>query len=160
MPCGTHRDLAPLGGRLSQAAKGRSKWTRDSYVQSPGRAAQLSRPATIQPSPTTCAGIPPEALDHKSLELHRAIVAKMRSDPQAYPRVLAKLPRYLSFDDPRGMLFRKRWAKVVERGMDAIEELALDPSERGQVMRSCSPLSGVLTERERQEFLRNWSPPQ
>lgn len=102
----------------------------------------------------------PEALDHKSLELHRVIVAKMRADPQAYPRVLAKLPRYLSFDDPRGMAYRKRWAEVVERGMDAIEELALDPSERGQVMRSCSPLAGVLTERERQDFLRGWRPPQ
>lgn len=101
----------------------------------------------------------PQALDHKSLELHRLIVGKLRSDPAVYERMVARMPRYLSFDDPHGMIYRERWAAVVEQGMDAIEALALDPGERGQVMRSCSPFAGVLTEKERQQFLRQWSPP-
>jgi hypothetical protein len=52
--------------------------------------------------------------------------------------------------------YARRWAQLVDQGMDAAIAMALDEGEDGQVMRSCTPLAGVLTEDERRAFLADW----
>jgi hypothetical protein len=50
-----------------------------------------------------------------------------------------------------------RRLEAIENGVDAIVSLSLDLSDRGQVLRSCSPMGVVWkNQKERLEFINEW----
>ena len=67
------------------------------------------------------------------------------------------LTRWLAKPDMQDMAYWLEWQKNIEQGIEAVIGLALESTERGQVMRSCSPF-GVLwrSPTERWEFIEIW----
>lgn len=48
------------------------------------------------------------------------------------------------------------WQSILDQGMNAALSVAVEDSERAQVLRSTSPFAGVLDEEERLAFLAAW----
>lgn len=67
------------------------------------------------------------------------------------------LTHWLTKPDMQDMAYWLEWQKLIEQGIEAVISLALEPTERGQVMRSCSPF-GVLwrSPTGRWEFIEVW----
>jgi hypothetical protein len=98
----------------------------------------------------------PANLDRRSLELHRLIAHRVQSDPSALRRAAKNILRWRSID-PRGCPGWDEWERILDAGLAAAVEAMLDPGERGQYLRSCTPFTRVLSPRERAEFLKSWS---
>ena len=95
------------------------------------------------------------APDRRSLALHEAIVAKLRRHPELFERVQACMPAYVRRCEEIGSgPYARRWAVVVDQGLEATLAMALAEGEDGQVMRSCTPLTGILTQEERLAVLQ------
>ena len=99
----------------------------------------------------------PRELDLKSLTLHQLVVAKIRSEPELFFQVRERLEQVAAKATPQSALYIARWLSAFDSGMEDALCLAIEDTERGQVMRSCSPFSGVLSEVERLSFLRTWA---
>lgn len=96
-------------------------------------------------------------LDKRSLALHRLVVQKILSDRSLFQKVRETLDRYRSSGDLVSARCLAEWQPIVDLGIDAALIAALDPSERGNALRSASPFAGVLAESERLSFLEAWS---
>ena len=96
-------------------------------------------------------------LDERSLALHRLVVLKISRDQSLFEKVRETLDRYRSKDDLVSARCLAEWQPIVDLGIDAALIAALDPSERGNALRSASPFAGVLTESERLSFFEEWS---
>ena len=87
----------------------------------------------------------------KSLAVHRAIAAKLLSDPEP---VLAKarvnLAR-LRANDPagHGRIWLDRWAHLLDSPIDEIVIAVLARTEQAADLRQMTPFAGVLTDDER-----------
>ena len=98
----------------------------------------------------------PRNLDLKSLALHALVVQKIERDPVLFERVKATIARWRSDTNCAKKPYLGPWHKLVEAGMSEALKMAVEDSERGQVMRSASPFAGILTEEERLDFLNSW----
>jgi hypothetical protein len=98
----------------------------------------------------------PQWLDRRSLELHRLIAQRVRSDPRLLDQAKATLTRWQRLD-ARGCPGWDEWAGALAAGLQSTLEAMLDEGERGQYLRSCTPFTRVLTPRERNDFLRSWN---
>jgi hypothetical protein len=96
-------------------------------------------------------------LDERSLALHRLVVQKISSDQSLFGKVGETLGRYRLEGDLVRARCLAEWQPIVDLGIDAVLVAALDPSERGNQLRSASPFAGILTEAERLSFLEAWS---
>lgn len=96
----------------------------------------------------------PDAIAERGLELHRLIARKLQANPALLGLVRANLA---SRDAPaHSSAYRQAWREAVDAGLAATLAAALDPSERGATMRSCTPLGCVLTDEERARFFEDW----
>lgn len=98
----------------------------------------------------------PDALDRRSLDLHRLIAQRLGEHPELLCTALKTLRRWRAHD-ARGCVGWDEWESVIEQGLRPTTAAMLDPSERGQYLRSCTPFTRVLTPRERWDFLRRWN---
>jgi len=98
----------------------------------------------------------PRELDLKSLALHQLVVAKIRSEPALFYQVRERLEVLAATAAPQAMPRLLQWLSAFDSGIEEALRLAVEDTEHGQVMRSCSPFNGVLSEPERLEFLRTW----
>lgn len=98
----------------------------------------------------------PANLDRRSLELHRLIAARLRERPDLLAMARNTLERWRR-TDPRGCPGWDQWAAALDAGPGAALGLMLDPGERGQYLRSCTPFTRILSARERADFLRRWN---
>ena len=97
-----------------------------------------------------------QELEARSLAMHRLIAERLRRDPALLARVRATLVRWLPQVSERARPALEHWLAVVDRGIEPTVELATEDSERGATLRQSSPFVGILTPRERFEFLREW----
>jgi len=88
--------------------------------------------------------------------MHRLIAERLRRDPALLARVRATLLRWSPQVSERTRPALAQWLAAVERGLDATLALATEDSERGATLRQSSPFVGILTPRERFQFLREW----
>lgn len=98
----------------------------------------------------------PRELDRKSLELHRLAVQKIKADPALFCRVQETLTRFMAKAGAMPSRYLMEWQAILDQGMDAALPVAVEDSERAQVLRSTSPFAGVLDEEERLAFLAAW----
>lgn len=98
-----------------------------------------------------------QALDERSLRLHRLIADKLRSEPHRFAQVQATLSRWQEAVDPRTQPYVRRWQELARQGLEACLEAATQPTEQGQALRQASPFAGVLTHKERFAFFREWA---
>jgi hypothetical protein len=87
-----------------------------------------------------------------SLELHRAIAAKLRADPRLLDRVRKNVRVHrarVEGGHANERVYTERWEHLVARGLDAVLEAALAEGDEAETLRSVSPFAGILTEAER-----------
>jgi hypothetical protein len=97
-----------------------------------------------------------DALDRRSLDLHRLIARHLDERPELLRTALKTLRRWRA-GDPRGCAGWDEWESLIRQGLRPTTAAMLDPTERGQYLRSCTPFTRVLTPRERWDFLRRWN---
>lgn len=96
-------------------------------------------------------------LDARTLAMHRLMVEKIRREPHLFARLGHTLTRWQQTAAPSTRAYLTAWQALIDQGSEACFAVALEESDRGQVMRSCSPFQGVLTNAERWAFLKSWS---
>lgn len=95
-------------------------------------------------------------LNARSLALHRLVVQKISRDQSLFEKVRETLDRYRSKGDLVSARCLAEWQPIVDLGIKAALIAAVDPSERGDALRSASPFAGILTEPERLSFFEAW----
>jgi transcriptional regulator with XRE-family HTH domain len=92
--------------------------------------------------------------ERRSLELHRAIAARLAADPE---RVLAQargcLARMRARAGPTSQLLRE-WDVLLDRPVPALLALLTDPDPWARELRHVTPFAGVLSAAERGEVYR------
>jgi hypothetical protein len=93
-------------------------------------------------------------LDARSLALHTLIAGKLAADPTAIERkVLPNIRRFKAIHAGTGTeALLEEWERACRKGMQAVMQLCIDPSERGQQLRQSSPMTGILSVEERKSI--------
>lgn len=88
--------------------------------------------------------------------MHRLVAEKIRHDPASFERVRATLEDWRRTVAPNAQPYLAEWERLASKGVEACLAVATEDSERARALRQCSPFVGILTNRERFAFLRNW----
>ena len=92
--------------------------------------------------------------ERRSLDLHRAIAARLRDDPE---RVLAQargnVARMMARADASSQPLRE-WGVLLDRPVQALLPLLTDPDPWARELRHVTPFAGVLSAAERAEVYR------
>jgi hypothetical protein len=96
-----------------------------------------------------------QQIDVFLLEAHRLAVQRLRQHPGRAGQALALLARWRERNgSTRSDLYRDEWARLLDAGPDAVEQVACAADDHGAALRSVSPLSVLITQRERLDLLR------
>lgn len=94
--------------------------------------------------------------DRRSLAYHRAVLDKLRADPErCLSRARANLEHMAGLHPHARCLF-DRWRRWLELSLPELAEHVLDPGEVGCDMRQVSPFAGLLTAGERARILKRF----
>ena len=93
-----------------------------------------------------------QAIDRRSLEMVRRIVAKIDADPrkEGLERARSVCLRWVE----KGNVSAREWLKIMERPWEEIRRILLEDSEESQRLRQSDPFCGILTPQERWEIYR------
>jgi len=97
-----------------------------------------------------------QALDERSLALHRLIAEKIRQNPALIERVRHTLNRWRVQVDAASQPYLKQWEALLDQGTEACLSVCLERSQNANALRQSSPFCGVLTAKERFHFLKTW----
>ena len=98
-----------------------------------------------------------QQLDQRSLALHRAVVDKIRHDPTLLVRARGTLLRWRQKNvGGRTQPYLDEWQQVLDADLESCLALAVEESEHAEALRQSSPLSCLLTPKERFAFLKEW----
>lgn len=96
-----------------------------------------------------------QQIDVFLLEAHRLAVRRLRQDPSRAEHARALLARWRERNGPtRSDPYRDEWARLLDAGPDAVEHVACAADDHGAALRNVSPLSVLITQRERMDLLR------
>jgi hypothetical protein len=93
-----------------------------------------------------------QAIDRRSLEMARQIVAKIDADPQREGLEHAK--RVCARWVERGNVPAREWIAILQRPWPDIRGILLEDSEESRRLRQNDPFCGILTPAERWEIYR------
>ena len=88
-------------------------------------------------------------IDRRSLELHRAIAAKLRQQPELIEIAHDNLRRWSAAPGSRSQPYWNAWREILNRPLDEVLALMIEEGERMTAMRQASPFAGILTPDER-----------
>ncbi|HKR62424.1 MAG TPA: hypothetical protein VJZ00_01730, partial [Thermoanaerobaculia bacterium] len=93
-----------------------------------------------------------EAIDRRSLEMARRIVAKIDADPARAGLAHARevCARWVE----RGNVPAREWLSILERPWSEIRRVLLEDSEESRRLRQNDPFCGILTPVERWEIYK------
>jgi transcriptional regulator with XRE-family HTH domain len=95
--------------------------------------------------------------DRRSLALHGAIAERLRQDPEpVMARARASLLRMQTLH-PGARPLLDEWRMFLQRPLEALVPVLLDPSLWGRDLRQVTPFTGVLSARERAEVYRQFA---
>ncbi len=94
--------------------------------------------------------------DQRSLAMHMLIAEKIKNDPSLLEVAKATIARWRPNMATHSLPYLDAWQQILEQGVEATVAAAVDPSERGTQLRQGAPFASILTQAERQEFLRAW----
>jgi hypothetical protein len=89
-----------------------------------------------------------QRIDRRSLELHRAIAAKLRTHPELVAIARDNLSRWTA-GESRSQLYWDAWREILERPLEEVLGLLEEDSERMTALRQATPFAGVLEPAER-----------
>lgn len=95
-----------------------------------------------------------QQIDAFLLAAHRLAVERLRENPQRLRDVAALLQRWRELNgQTRSDPYRDEWSRLVNAGVDAIERAVCADNDHAQAWRSVSPLSVLISQRERSDLL-------
>jgi hypothetical protein len=89
-----------------------------------------------------------QRIDRRSLELHRAIAAKLREHPELIEIAHDNLARW-SATVGRSQPYWDAWREILRRPLPEVLDLMVEDSERMTALRQATPFAGVLDPKER-----------
>ncbi|MDR0563828.1 MAG: hypothetical protein LBG78_02670 [Azoarcus sp.] len=95
-------------------------------------------------------------IDARSLDMHRLITAKIHSNPALFNKVLPTILRWRNTVSPSSLPYLNEWETLVQQGMDTALAKATEDSESARALRQSTPFVGILTPKERFDFLKKW----
>jgi hypothetical protein len=94
--------------------------------------------------------------DRRSLALHRLVATKVRSNPPLLDRARSILERWQAMASGGERYYLNQWQSLLAAGQETCLARATEESELACALRQSSPLSCLLTVKERQDFMRQW----
>lgn len=96
-----------------------------------------------------------DAIDRRSLEMARRIVATIDSQPdrRGFEHAKRVCRRWVD----RGIRPATEWLGILERPWEEVRQILLDDSEEGRRLRQNDPFCGILTPVERWDIYREAS---
>lgn len=96
-----------------------------------------------------------QQIDSFLLEAHKLALARLPADPDRMQEVAALLAKWRRQAGPtRSDAYWDEWHGLIAQGVDAMERTVCADDEHGAVLRSVSPLSVLVSQRERGVMLR------
>ena len=96
-------------------------------------------------------------IDRRSLELHRAIAAKLKADPALLEIARENLTRWCA-SRGRSQPYFDAWQEILSRPLADILALLEEDSEHMDAMRQATPFAGVLEPAERWAVYAQFEP--
>lgn len=90
----------------------------------------------------------------RSIELHRAVAARLRRDPDVLARARARVRAWLS-EDSVHRHYARAWADALELPLDELCALLVADDEHARAMRQCTPFAGAVDPRTRWRIWRD-----
>ena len=97
-----------------------------------------------------------QEIDRRSVALHRLVAERVRRDPSLFEKARVTLARWRETVCISSQPYLNEWEQLMNQGVEACLSVAVEDSERATALRQSSPFSGVLTNRERFAFLKQW----
>lgn len=94
--------------------------------------------------------------ERRSLELHRAIAAKLVEDPDRVRRQARRNVNKMRRINPGAAPVLGEWRRVLDLPDRDLADLLIDPRPRARELRHVTPFAGVLTARERWDVYRRF----
>ncbi|HVT44290.1 MAG TPA: hypothetical protein VMT00_07860 [Thermoanaerobaculia bacterium] len=91
-----------------------------------------------------------EAIDRRSLEIARRIVARVDADPAWLEHARRVCARWVE----RGNRPAREWMGILERPWPEIRRILIEDSEEGRRLRQNDPFCGILTPAERWDIYK------
>jgi hypothetical protein len=97
-----------------------------------------------------------QEIDQRSLALHRLVAERVMHDPALFEKARMTLARWRRTVCIASQPYLEEWERLMNKGVEACLSVAVEDSQRAAALRQSSPFSGVLTNRERFLFLKQW----
>ena len=98
-----------------------------------------------------------QRIDRRSLELHRAIAAKLRAHPELIGIARDNLARW-TVAGGRSQPYWDAWREILDRPLPEVLELLEEESETMVALRQATPFAGVLEPAERWAIYERFEP--
>lgn len=96
-----------------------------------------------------------QQIDQFLLSAHKLALSRLREHPERLQDVAALLARWRRQEgESRSDSYWDEWGQLLAEGIDAIEREVCSGSDHAAVLRSVSPMSVLISQRERSELLR------
>lgn len=99
---------------------------------------------------------PHQRLSRRSLDFHRLIADRVRKQPALMEIAWANLAHWRRTSPTRAS-YLAEWEGILARGMQHALSIATEQSENADRLRQSTPFAGLISPRERWEFLRLWN---
>ncbi|HLK68963.1 MAG TPA: hypothetical protein VKU19_36275 [Bryobacteraceae bacterium] len=99
-----------------------------------------------------------QRIDARSLEMHRAIAAKLRENPALIEIARANLDRW-SKQGGHSQPYWDAWREILSRPLEDVLELMVEDSEKMTAMRQTAPFAGILAPSERWAIYERFARP-
>lgn len=97
-----------------------------------------------------------QQLDSFLFEAHKLALSHLRERPELLSDVSTQLARWRAMaGSTRSDGYWDEWGALLDAGADAIERAACGNDEHAAVLRSVSPMSVLISQRERAQLLRD-----
>lgn len=97
-----------------------------------------------------------QEIDQRSLALHRLVAERIMRDPALFEKARLTLARWRRTVCVASQPYLEEWERLMNQGIEACLSVAVEDSQRAAALRQSSPFAGVLTNRERFAFLKQW----
>lgn len=100
--------------------------------------------------------MPPEAhrtAEERGLALHAEVAYRLRADPAVLEAARHRLERWAA-NGAMAQRWAEAWRDILARPLEEIVALLVEPSQRANDLRQCSPFAGALDPRTRWAILR------
>ena len=97
-----------------------------------------------------------DEIDQRSLALHRLVAERVMRDPSLFEKARGTLARWRETVCGSSQPYLSEWEHLVKQAVAVCLSGAGEDSQRAAALRQSSPFSGVLSNRERFAFLKQW----